>query len=88
MTKASNKIVKIIGSDHCKSCSILYDLIKNYIEQKKINIKIKKINSTSDEAIDLAMNFEINSIPFAIFKNKKIIFYKTINKDDLKNFLA
>jgi len=81
-----NKI-KFVGSDNCKKCVILFNLIKDYIKQKKLDMVIEKINAISDEAINLAIDFDINTVPFAIFKNKKIIYTKEINNNDLENFL-
>jgi len=80
-----NKIIKVIGSDNCKECALLLNLIEDYITQKELDIAIVKISSVSDEAIDIAINFDINTIPFAIFNNKKIVFDKTTCPSDLKD---
>jgi len=80
-----NKI-KVIGSKNCKECEILLNIIEDYIDQKRLNIEIEKIDSISDEAIDLAINFEINTIPFAIFNDRKIVFDDKLNRSDLKEF--
>jgi predicted thioredoxin/glutaredoxin len=82
-----NNIIKIIGADNCKDCNILFNLIKDYVQQKKINIKIEKINSISDEAMNLSINFNINTVPFAIFNDNKIIFNQNITIRDIKDFL-
>jgi len=85
MTKA-NKIIKVIGDDGCKDCAVLLDLINEYVRQKKLEVKIEKIQSVSDEAIDLAVEFDINKIPFAIFENKKLVFDKETGENDLNDF--
>ena len=81
-----NKTIKVIGADNCEDCITLLNLISDYVECKGIDVKIEKIQSVSDEAINLAIQFEINKIPFAIFNNKKIVFDKKTNKNDLKDF--
>ena len=87
MTK-KNKTIKVIGADNCEDCTILLNLIEDYIKHKKLDIKVEKIQSISDEAIDLAIEFEINKIPFAIFNKKKIVFDKKTNRSNLKDFFA
>jgi len=82
-----NKI-KVIGSDNCQDCEILFNLINDYVKHKNLDIEIEKIQSISDEAIDLAIEFEINKIPFAIFNKKKIVFDKKTNRSHLKDFFA
>ena len=86
MMKTNNNFIKIVGSDNCKDCSMLFNLIKDYIEQNNLNIKIQKLFSLSNEAIDLAIDFDINTIPFAIFNNKKIVFNKKTSRDELDDF--
>ena len=81
-----NNIIKVIGTDGCKDCDILFNLIDNYVKHKNLNIKIEKIQSISNESIDLAIEFEINKIPFAIFNNKKIVFDEKTNRSNLKDF--
>jgi predicted thioredoxin/glutaredoxin len=82
-----NNIIKIVGADNCKDCNILFNLVNDYVQQKKMNIKIEKIHSISDEAIDLSINFNINTVPFAIFNDNKIIFNRNITISDIKDFL-
>ena len=80
-----NKI-KLIGSDNCEDCLLLLTILEDYIKEKDLNIEIEKIQSISDEAIDIAISFEINKIPFAIFNKKKIIFDKKTNRSHIKDF--
>ena len=80
-----NKI-KIIGSDNCEDCLLLLTILEDYIKHKDLNIEIEKIQSISDEAIDLAIEFGINKIPFAIFNNKKLVFDKKTNRTSIKDF--
>jgi len=87
MTKKNN-IIKVIGADNCEDCVILLNLIEDYVKYKNIDIIIEKIQSISDEAIDLAIEFNINKIPFAIFNKKKIVFDKNTNKSNLKDFFT
>jgi thiol-disulfide isomerase/thioredoxin len=82
-----NKI-KVIGSDNCEDCLLLLTILEDYVKEKDLNIEIEKIQSISDEAIDLALEFEINKIPFAIFNKKKIVFNKKTNRSHLKDFFA
>ena len=86
MTKKS-KIIKIIGEDNCADCAILFNLINECIKAKNLDVEIKKIRSISNEALDLAVDFDINTIPFAIFKKKKIVFNKNTSKNDIEEFV-
>ena len=83
-----NKIIKLIGSDKCKKCDLLFGLIDHHIKQKYLTIRIEKIQSISDEAINLAIDFDINTIPFAVFNNKILVFSEQIAINDLEKFLT
>jgi thioredoxin-like negative regulator of GroEL len=84
---SKNNIIKVIGSDNCEDCFALFNLIEDCIKQKGLDVEIEKIQSISDEAIDLAMEFEINTIPFAVFRDKKLVFSKKTTDKDLDIFL-
>ena len=83
-----NNTIKVIGANNCEDCLILFNLLEDYIKHKGLNIEIEKVQSISDEAIDLAINFEINKIPFAVFNKKKLVFDKQTNRSHLKDFFT
>lgn len=83
-----NKIIKIATTNKCKKCTIFFNIIDNYIKQNHLEIKIKKIESVSDDAINLAMQFDIDKIPFAIYGNKKLVFSDQISIGELEQFLT
>lgn len=82
-----NKI-KLIGSDNCEDCLLLLTILEDYIKEEDLNIEIEKIQSISDEAIDIAIEQDINKIPFAIYNKKKLIFDKQTNRSKIKEFLT
>ena len=89
MFPMQNNTVKVIGADNCLDCMVLFCLIEDYIKQKKLDVKIEKIQSISDEAINLAIEFNINTIPFAIFNKNMLIFdKKTTNRSDIEDFFT
>ena len=75
--KANKNKIFLVGESNCDDCSKLYEAIYSFLEENNIDLTIEKIDASSDEAIEISIELDINTIPFAFYgKNTLVYGYK------------
>ena len=85
--KSSELVLVDFYADWCGPCQMLAPILED-ISDSDIGVKVCKVNT--DKALDLAMKYNVNSIPaLFLFKNGKIV-AQTVgfhNKPQLLEFI-
>ena len=87
MKKKDNNSIKIVGAENCENCKKFEKRIFDYLLKCNLSIDIEKMDCLSDKSIDLSCKYDINSIPFAIYQTRYLIFSNQMNESDIKMFI-
>lgn len=63
-----NKIYYIYASD-CKKCERFKKIIKSYLAKNNISNSLIELDSESDDALNLAIKYQVDDIPALIVVN-------------------
>ena len=78
------KKIILITSSSCKDCEKMRNIIKNTIKTINANIIVEEFDSETNEAIDMAIKYNIMDIP-GCYINGKSIYGKNFNEVDIIN---
>jgi len=84
-------IVYFIYCDGCVDCKIMERVISETLKELGAEYDITRFNCDTDEAIDLAIEYDIDDVPACVFlndaktKHKKYAGPRSCQKDDVKD---
>lgn len=76
------KLIKILGSEKCSTCTKLKDKITAMIEAQKLDASVEKVTDISQ-----VMKYSIMSSPALVIDEEVMCFGRVPSDEELKNWL-